>query len=518
MLPLPQRGMSAEDAALQQRLGRKLAYTYSHQRIIQLARFSEPLWKSAGRFFILSASMPGIILALGAIPLSEHATQHMTWAVACHWCIALATITLTLRATTKKLAAVCLSLPACFAICIAASVFAACVMLLFDVLLGIFPVPFASVIIGSPSALLMLSIAYASLPPAVRNSPERRRILLWSWLIVLVLLGFAFFCLLFRALFNVLQDGAQAIMVVLLPLWRFGSQRALEALTRRLAPDGSLDAPVAFVLKHFNALFAATLFSAAGGISSALLVLQEMLGSVAYLLKMANAYNRAWAYISCASRRNRVTPMALRAVKEEGEEEGEEGGEEKKRKESTCDDGTDSKLDEESGDVGDSEEVGEQAVLDALRDALTPPAAQPGWRHAVLYSKKKLPRSFRRALRTSGFLAVEELVESIVALQWMAMLSFYYHYSKDAMYVIRDMSDADYSRTMQVLAISASAEVALLCVASVVCYRRFGISLLHHASFLLAENFAFLSTGAGTLTIFAISLLYRYNGFGLLVG
>eukprot|EP00753_Platysulcus_tardus_P019130 PLAT7057.1.p1 GENE.PLAT7057.1~~PLAT7057.1.p1 ORF type:complete len:517 (+),score=117.11 PLAT7057.1:168-1718(+) len=516
MLPLPPRAKSADDLALEKRIGRRLPSAYSHSRIMQLARFNEPVWKTCARFAVLAASMPILMIVVGIF--GAPSVHYMSWPAAWQWAASLAAITWTFNETTKRLAAVSLSRMACLAVWLAGVLFAYLMLFASDLLLHTFPIPFATAVVGVPLCFVMLGTAYASLPPAVRKNKERRRLVLLSWVIVGTSIAFAIFCLLFRALFNVLQDGAQAIMVVLLPLWRFGSQRALEALTRRLAPDGSLDAPVAFVLKHFNALFAATLFSAAGGISSALLVLQEMLGSVAYLLKMANAYNRAWAYISCASRRNRVTPMALRAVKEEGEEEGEEGGEEKKRKESTCDDGTDSKLDEESGDVGDSEEVGEQAVLDVLRDALTPPAAQPGWRHAVLYSKKKLPRSFRRALRTSGFLAVEELVESIVALQWMAMLSFYYHYSKDAMYVIRDMSDADYSRTMQVLAISASAEVMLLCVASVFSYRRFGISLLHHASFLLAENFAYLCAGGTTLTIFAISLLYRYNGFGLLVG
>eukprot|EP00753_Platysulcus_tardus_P021854 PLAT9148.1.p1 GENE.PLAT9148.1~~PLAT9148.1.p1 ORF type:complete len:170 (+),score=34.43 PLAT9148.1:69-512(+) len=77
------------------------------------------------------------------------------------------------------------------------------------------------------------------------------------------------------------------------------------------------------------------------------------------------------------------------------------------------------------------------------------------------------------------------------------------------MYVIRDMTDISFNRSLGFLGISSLVEVAMFFVACVVCYRRFGISLLHHAAYLLKKHMRFLLATSSILMAYTVSILFR---------
>eukprot|EP00753_Platysulcus_tardus_P021856 PLAT9148.3.p1 GENE.PLAT9148.3~~PLAT9148.3.p1 ORF type:complete len:331 (+),score=123.03 PLAT9148.3:159-1151(+) len=330
----------------------------------------------------------------------------------------------------------------------------------------------------------MVVLAYFFIPMEVRANKQRMRLVFMAWIITVALTGFTLVGLLYRALFRVLDGSLQAALVMALPLVRLGSLRALEWLTGKAAPDGSLDAPVSFALKHYNSFFAATLYGNATGASSVLLVLQELVGSSFYLIKMAGVGRRLRCWWN--GRTDLVTPM-----------------------EETLEAEFDQSI--RAGDIDGGEMEGGADSSSTL--------FRCRWRQEVLYGKHGLPRRFRRTLRTSGFLAMEELVENMVAMQWVTILAVsYLSYQREAMYVIRDMTDISFNRSLGFLGISSLVEVAMFFVACVVCYRRFGISLLHHAAYLLKKHMRFLLATSSILMAYTVSILFRFNGFGLLLG
>eukprot|EP00753_Platysulcus_tardus_P013968 PLAT3948.1.p1 GENE.PLAT3948.1~~PLAT3948.1.p1 ORF type:complete len:505 (+),score=86.47 PLAT3948.1:75-1517(+) len=440
---------------------------YSVEQTRALAAFEESWPMSVLRFVSMAAAGVITMLVVYAAPapkLGEQAMQHLGVAAAITWLVSYVLCAWMVVTWSRTIACVHYNYKAMAAMALAAATTGIGALLVVDRVFGIYPVPFASVCVGAPSMVVLLLVAFWWLPAESRANKARMRLLLLSWAMLFWVVICLMLWVLFRALFNSLTGVAQALSVMLMPVMRFASLRVLEAMSNHAAPDGSLDAPASFPLKHYNSFFAASLYGNASGFASILLVVQELLGTSGYLLKMSNAWPRLYAWLTC--KKNAVQPMAYESL---------------------------SSIESLSVDGAD-------------------------WRHAALYGKRPPSQEFRRMLRTSGFLAMEEVVENLVAFQWLALLSFFFlSYQKDAMYVIGSMTDAEFNHSVQFLLISALAEVVMLVIASVLCRRRFGVSLIHHSAFILKEHAAYLLSSQAFLLLFTISLFFKYNGFGALL-
>eukprot|EP00753_Platysulcus_tardus_P008057 PLAT15590.1.p1 GENE.PLAT15590.1~~PLAT15590.1.p1 ORF type:complete len:484 (+),score=115.96 PLAT15590.1:69-1520(+) len=432
-------------------------YAYSQEQVKELAAFEEPMCKSLACFAVLGVGMTLLVLLVFLTPAPaepEHLTvQHIiTWGMGYLFIVwILREVSLLVAGVRYKLSHLALFWVLFMAIAIG-------VVAIADSVFDVYPIPLSSALIGTPLSIGLLSVAYVVLPAEVRNDRERVKTLFYGWACIVFLFSAQWMLVLFRVLFVHVDGMTQAFLVLLLPLLRFGNLRLLEMITTRAAKDSSLCAIVSFPLKHYSSFFAVSLYGNASGIASALLVLQEVAGSVIYLCKMHLMWRRTMMQLPC-SRKTVVVPIESATTLEE----------------------------------------------------------MKHWRQAAKYGTP-LPHNIRATLRTSGFLAVEEVVENIVTIQWLALLCFfYYSYQKNSMFVISDISPADLQRTATFLAINALSELLMLCITSSIVERQFGINLFQHASWRIRQSLPFIVSTSGFLMMFTLSIFVKFNGYGLLL-
>eukprot|EP00753_Platysulcus_tardus_P008633 PLAT16141.1.p1 GENE.PLAT16141.1~~PLAT16141.1.p1 ORF type:complete len:432 (+),score=81.86 PLAT16141.1:123-1298(+) len=328
----------------------------------ELARFNDEWWKTACRFFGLMLGCVIFVLLIFAPPAPAVGdATHLTAVAAWCWFVSFGTVAALIWHWTYKFALIRYCWWQVLILWVLPWAFSQLCILFFDLALNIYPVPFCSFSVGAPAASVSFGLAYALLPAKAKADKARLHACLHAWAGALWLICCLLLWILYRALFNTLTGVVQALAVMLLPVLRFISLRIMEAISSRAAPDGSLDAAASFSLKHYNSFFAASLYGNASSISSLLIVLQELVGTSAYLLKMNGFMDRV---VDVLCRRNRVRPVEPLPSIEES-------------------DGSDSE--------GQT------------------------WRERVLYGEKPLlSHRFRRMLRTSGFLAMEDVVEVCV--------------------------------------------------------------------------------------------------------
>eukprot|EP00753_Platysulcus_tardus_P012449 PLAT3360.10.p1 GENE.PLAT3360.10~~PLAT3360.10.p1 ORF type:complete len:437 (-),score=141.78 PLAT3360.10:53-1363(-) len=355
-------------------------------------------------------------------------------------------------------------------------------------LFGAFPLPFASLVAGSPPFTTTIALTYLLLPAEVRQAKKKelKRCVMY----LLFLFSVSSLWIVFRAIFISLTGLAQAVSILILPIIRFGALLTTERIiSSDIDPTGTLAVPMTFAIEMYNANFNASLFTnVSNPANAALIVLADMAGTLFYFglmldadLTIKRAAKKLWNRLRCRrSSTVYATDVESHAVTSKAERE-------------QLSSASAASFDESF----DNWRTLVLAASGAGEDSLATPSG----------------RRLRWKLRVSGFLLVEEFIEVQVPLIMMCVLTFQRLGWNPRLFPdISSMPIQNYYLTLQYLSLSFLAEAVLFCCTGVILWKKFHINLLDHLVFLLRRYWWLLLTLAALCISFVASLQASFTG------
>eukprot|EP00753_Platysulcus_tardus_P012454 PLAT3360.3.p1 GENE.PLAT3360.3~~PLAT3360.3.p1 ORF type:complete len:499 (-),score=129.34 PLAT3360.3:58-1515(-) len=355
---------------------------------------------------------------------------------------------------------------------------------------GIFPLPFAPLLAGSPSFFSQILLAYFSVPADVRRVKRAQLLRALFFLAFLLIMSTGW--MVYRAVFVSLTGAAQAASILILPIVRFGALLIVEKIVSTdVDTSGSKAAPVTFAIEMYNAMFNASLFTdVANPANAALIVLADMAGTLFYFALMLDAgiyFAQAMSFISSTLCCRRKRPSRVYVAPKTTVRELEERGRRLSVASATADEYF----------LNWQRLVLQSAVREEDNDTL---AGEQGL-------------ALRWKLRISAFLLMEEFVELLVPLIMMCVLTYQKLGWNQGMFPqIASMSMEQYFVNLQYLAISFCAEAVLFACTGFILWKKFRINLFHHLSFLLQRYKLLLLTLSSLIIMFIVSLNSSFTG------